>query len=88
MVHIAYTTTDSSVNKVSENEYFIGLHWSNKNIDVLDFACPSGWKSYGSECYKLHEEELTWEEARATCEQNHQVNDIDLSNFLIMDIHI
>ena len=53
----------------------------------LDFACPSGWKSYGTECYKLHEEELTWEEARTTCQQKYQVNDIDLYSFLIMEIH-
>ena len=40
-----------------------------------DLSCPSGWKSYGTDCYKLYEEELSWDDAMATCQQNHQVND-------------
>ena len=46
---------------------------ASQTIYVLDLASPSGWKSYGNDCYKLHEEKLTWEEAKTTCEQNHKV---------------
>ena len=32
-------------------------------------VCPKNWQQYGSKCYKLLDETLTWENAGSTCEK-------------------
>lgn len=40
-------------------KYFCGLFISE---------CDQGWKSFNSKCYKMFEEEKSWDEAKTSCE--------------------
>ncbi|KAJ8036029.1 Snaclec 3 [Holothuria leucospilota] len=33
-------------------------------------ACPEGWQNYDQSCYKLIEQELSWDKASAYCVEN------------------
>ncbi|KAJ8036026.1 Galactose-specific lectin nattectin [Holothuria leucospilota] len=37
-------------------------------------VCPEGWQNYDQSCYKLIEEELSWDEASAYCIENSPYN--------------
>ncbi|XP_039174580.1 snaclec 1 isoform X2 [Crotalus tigris] len=36
------------------------------------FCCPLGWSSYEGHCYRVFQQEMTWEDAEKFCTQQHK----------------